>query len=246
MFIFLSMLLLLWLYIDKDGACKSRSNGAICPICLQRAYISQKKIYKYTIFRSIRLNHDDVGLYYSNKSDSDLSEITANLYQEIIGQKCKHDFKSLGGGGGNWGFFHRNVHRDYGSGYIKRLYGQRVTAIEALYVAYLKTKNKELAQKTYAMIDSAFPMDEDKLEMAKDLIYNGNFNKELSDEEKTKLIRIMKYGEQTEDSEYFAEIFWMARKILEYEIFIPRLKHIQNEQEWIELLSDIEQSDKFD
>ncbi len=241
------MILTVWLYIDKDGACTCYSYTAICPRCLQRADISKKNIYKYTVSKSVELNYNDIGFNYLNKTDSNLPEISANLYEEIVGEKCNHNFMGTGGGGGAyWGFFHRGHLKDYSYPYSKQLYGQRVTAIEALYAAYLKTKNKELALKTYDLIDSAFPVDEKKLEEAISMIYKGQFKTELSDDEKIKLIRNMKYAEQNEDSQYVAEILWMARKILEYETFIPRLKYIQNEQEWIELLSDIEQSDKFD
>ena len=205
----------IWLVIDPDYS--KWHIGAICPKCLQRASIYERKIHGLTIYRSIRFENFD-RLLTSIETEPNMPQVFPDLYMEIFGEQCNHVFKR-----GDFGSSSGNLRR-VGSFLEKRHYEKRLEMIEALYAAYVNTGSKDLARKTYELIDNEFPID---------------------DENVFRAANILKMRELTsidDASNRYPEAAKIAHAMLEFEEIIPRLRQVKTEEQWRELLLDMYES----
>jgi hypothetical protein len=187
---------------------------AICPKCLQTVEIKEITIFGWT--------------HQSNKLEQrfDHKKISPKLYLEITGKNCNHQFIKGGfGATSGMGFFNGKAFFD-GEYPQWSWYTPRIEAIEALYTAYVNTGNKELAQKTYKLIDAAFSLDYEKMYEAQEII--EFVNNQLMDIEKA-------YS-------YYPDAVSIAKAILKYKTVTPRLKKVQTDEQWRQLLSELENS----
>ena len=203
-----------WLVIDPDYS--KWHIGAICTKCLQRASIYEKKIHGLTIYKTIRFENYD-RLLSSSETEPNMPQVSPDLYTEIFGEQCNHVFKR-----GGYGSTHGLV-RAVGSFLERKWYRVRLEMIEALYVAYVNTGSKDLARKMYELIDREFPIDDEKM-------YRAN--------------QILKQRENIPidaASNRYPEAAKIAHAMLEFEEIIPRLRQVKTEEQWRQLLSDLDE-----
>jgi hypothetical protein len=197
--------------------------SAICPKCLQHAYIKEIKIHGLTVYKSAFFSQNPGGIMSPAGFSPRVPQVSPELYTKILDKKCEHNLKK-GGVGTTVGFLpFFGLNKDGGYGQW-RLYTQRIEVIGALYAAYVNTGNKELAQKTYAMIDAAFPLDDKKMKEANNLI-------KLVNEQQVTFEKL---------PAYYIETAKIAKPMFDFETITPRLKQVQTDEQWRQLLSELE------
>ena len=132
--------------------------SAICPKCLQHAYIRERRILGLVVYRRTRLSQAHGGLMSSATFSPRIPAGGAGIYEQIHGVKCRHEFKA-GGFGRTTGVFLFRLHGD-GSSFEWSMFTPRIRATEALYVAFGQTGDREAAVRGYTMIEGAYPLDE--------------------------------------------------------------------------------------
>ncbi|MBI4879641.1 MAG: hypothetical protein HY812_08290 [Planctomycetes bacterium] len=134
--------------------------SAICPRCLQHAYIHQKSLlYVIPIYRNTTLSQSHGGLMSSATFSPRIPQVNPGTYEEILGGPCDHVFKH-GGFGVTQGFIIGGLHADGREEHWSRV-TPRLRAIGALYGAYGRTGDRETIAAIYELIDSAFPVDDE-------------------------------------------------------------------------------------
>jgi hypothetical protein len=142
-----------------DRGYSSYGYSAICPKCLQHAYMTEKDVYGLLIWRSIRLLQSPGGLMSVATFSPPIPRVSPVLYRKICGESCRHGFKkgSFGGGRG----FLAPAQEDGGCrGWLA--YRPRINAIEALYATYGRVQDRDLARGTYTLIDHTWPLNPDR------------------------------------------------------------------------------------
>jgi hypothetical protein len=130
--------------------------SAICPKCLQHADIYELRCLGMPVYWRTRLQQASGGIGSSAIFSPAIPPVSPAVYAEIHGAKCRHCFK-YGGLGRTSGLFGGGVHRD-GSSMQWTAFLPRIQATQALYGAYVRTGDGEVARSTYVLIDEAYPV----------------------------------------------------------------------------------------
>lgn len=213
--------LLLAVWLCTETGYQRFSIGAICPKCLQRASIREKRIHGVTIYRSIRLDQSPGEIMSSAALGPAQPEVSPALYEQFLGRKCDHVFKR-GGFGRTSGFLLGHVHAD-GIYMESSWFAPRIEAVESLYLAFVNSGSEGLARRTYAIIDTAIPIGNDE-----------------HMQEARALLRRQDHLPLDQAEQYFPEAARVAREMLRLEGLTARLKEIETEQQWLKLLSVID------
>jgi len=199
--------------------------GATCPKCLQEAGITMVKVMGIPVFKRITYSqHVHVPPSWSTGTASAPGNIHPRMYTEIFGKECNHKLKRGGYGVTCSFFFLEHVHKDgwFSQG---RLYQPRIEVITALYCAFRNVPNKSLARMTYARIDSALPM---------------NNEKRLQEVYRIQGLRESGATSDQEIKEFLPAAFPMYQAIEEIKAFAVRLSNVTSEEEWVSLLHDLD------
>jgi hypothetical protein len=147
------------------GGYSSYNFSSVCAKCLQHASVYQEKMYGLTFLKWNGLKKNPEKILRSTGKEPNMRRVSADLYREIFDKDCRHYFVK-GGFGAIKGFA---LHID-GVSPQRRWYRVRLEMIEALYAAYVNTGSKELARKTYELIDREFPIDDEKVYRANNIL----------------------------------------------------------------------------
>jgi hypothetical protein len=131
--------------------------SAICPKCLQHAYITEYRLLGIPIWRSTLLSQRHGGIMSSAAFSPDIPRVSPETYREIMGHRCRHRFLRGGVGCGS-GFF---IHSWWSDGTYTAwsLAQPKILALEALYRAFAKTGDRQTAAALHAVISDAYPID---------------------------------------------------------------------------------------
>ncbi|MFH0947222.1 MAG: hypothetical protein V2A76_18695 [Planctomycetota bacterium] len=188
------------------------SISAICPKCLQHAYIHEKRVLDVVLlYRSTTLSQRYGGLMSPVVFSPAIPGVDPLTYEKILGS-CEHEFK-YGGQGVMYGFIVGGLCLDGSEGEWERVQ-PRLRAIEALYAAYERTGSRESSAAIYGLLDSAFPIDDESrgfLEATKPL------RKLARTREESAMETIQKLAEQDSDTGRWArriiDVTWLAGKL---------------------------------
>lgn len=122
----------------------SVSSSFVCPHCLQTAGMVEKEVLGITVYRSKLKLRDE----YSAQGGL---PVDPNLYTQIIGRPCTHNFKRAGFCRYTFGMVGCG---SYGSG---SLFRHRNLATEEVYRAYGRVGDKALARKTLGLLETWQP-----------------------------------------------------------------------------------------
>jgi len=200
--------------------------SAICPKCLQGACIAMVKVAGIPVFKwTTYSQHIPLSPSWSGRTVSVPGDIHPRMYTEILGKKCSHELKRDGFGASSFGFLLWGMHKD-GAFSQRRLYQPRIEAVAALYSAFKNVPSESLARMTYARIDSALPMNDEKRLQEVHQIQKMRESGAISDQE---------------IKEFQPAAFRMYRAIEEIKAFTVRLSDVTSEEEWVSLLHDLDQ-----
>jgi len=221
----LVILVILGVVVSALGVKERWVISATCPKCLQEAGITMVKIAGIPVFkRTTYSQHVRASPGWSGRMASVPDDIHPRIYAEIFGKKCNHELKRGGFGATSSGFFLGQVCRD-GAFFESRLYQPRIEAITALYYAFKNVPNESLARMTYARIDSALPMNNEKRLQEVHQIQEMRGAGSISDQE---------------IKEFFPAAFPMYHAIEEIKASTVRLSNVASEEEWVTLLHDLD------
>jgi hypothetical protein len=129
--------------------------SAICPKCLQHAYIHEVRVHGICVYRTVRPRQHAGGIMSSTTFSPPIPRVSPALYEQILNEKCRHDYQ-YGGFGCSHGLLLPGAHEDgaYGQWRACQL---RIDATKALYVAFARFQNRALAAETYHRIDTTVP-----------------------------------------------------------------------------------------
>jgi len=131
----------------------AEDNSAICPKCLQHAYIHEVRVFGLPVLRDVKLHQGPGGIMSPTLFSPEIPSVEPKTYEEINGTRCRHSFKR---GGMGITCLLSGCHAD-GMRAEWKLFLPRVAVTEALYVAFRKTGDKETARALYDLIDAAYP-----------------------------------------------------------------------------------------
>lgn len=210
----LGLVLIVLIALELSGGLAIWDVSAVCPKCLQHAYIRERTLFGVPFYRRTVLSQRHGGIMSSAAFSPGIPQVHPGLYKEIIGKECKHNF--LRGGFGRTSGFFIGGHADgsYGGWSLAQ---PRINALKALYGAFAKTSDRETATALYLLIEDAYPL-------------NGRNRAVWA------AIRPFRAEDATEDDimkaiqaieEYDTEAGMIARKILELKRLTARLKEVE-------------------
>ncbi len=144
--------------LEFFGAYTVTYYSAICPKCLQHAYLTVKEYLGFTIYKKTELSQSHGGLMSPAAFSPQIPSPDPRTYDEIHGKKCDHVFKKGGFGRSEYGILLVINHAD-GICMEWTIFSSRIAAVEILYLLYNTYQDKSLALKTYNLIDRACPID---------------------------------------------------------------------------------------
>jgi len=211
--------------------------SAICPKCLQHAYILERRVLGITFWRKVRESQSHAGLMNSATFSPGIPGGNPKVYEQIHGGQCRHEFKN-GGFGRSTGLFLGGLHAD-GSSMQWSFYTPRIRAIEALYAAFGKAGDEQLAQRCYRLIDATYPMDDKSKAVAVWCGVRSLRFPEISDAEiENEIQKLEQYDAKVRTShpEYVSAP--TARKLVELRRMTARLDEVGTPDEFRDLVDE--------
>ncbi|MBM4080574.1 MAG: hypothetical protein FJ278_12805, partial [Planctomycetes bacterium] len=142
------------LLLDFLGGIAVWSISSICPKCLQLKQTFEARVLGIPVFWKNTLLKGQPCLMSSLAFSPGVPPIAPAMYEEILGLKCRHAFRTDSFGRTKqflWGAPHADG--------IGGTFVPRVGATAGLYFAYTRTRDKTTAQAVYEMIHTAYPVD---------------------------------------------------------------------------------------
>lgn len=128
--------------------------SAVCPRCLQHAYVCEWKVFGVVVSRAVKPFQHSGGLMSPSAFSPAVPQVSPELFSEIVGQPCAHIFRM-----GGCGLYHpTDGHSDFSLGGWESC-EPRIRATEAAYGAFRSVPDRSLARATLALIDEAYPIE---------------------------------------------------------------------------------------
>jgi hypothetical protein len=144
---------LLWLL----GGCEDLDASAICPKCLQHAFIHEVRVLGSLAYRKTHLRQAGGGIGSTSAFSPPIPAVDPATYERIHGARCDHQFM-YGGVGGTSGMLCARMNWD-GFSSQWRSFTPRIGATQALFVAFGKTGDRQTALAVYRLIEEAYPIE---------------------------------------------------------------------------------------